>query len=324
MAWVYQQATGMLFLNTVFVGNGYSGHGSGLNNPSAQSQQNIGPLPVGTYTIGAPHIPIDHLGPLALPLYPVASNQMFGRFGFFIHGDNQYDNKSASDGCIIMSPSIRAQVSSSGDTVLNVVSGVSNQQAGGVPMLSALAAMPIANVSFHDAPPNAYPELPVLDYQQTSVSMTTVIDAINASNYPVEVKRTSYVVFRNESGNGQSGVNNNYGGVQADGGRWPSEPAEGFAGTVIAPENATHLRRRFLTFRTFEGFLDFLMGRLQDRGLYIGGEIHHIATMNVKTEDDLVRAYYKEWVEGSAAAEPDAGTKVSFLSMYHQSKALIT
>lgn len=31
---------------------GYAGNGPGLNNPAAQNQQNVGPIPQGTYTVG--------------------------------------------------------------------------------------------------------------------------------------------------------------------------------------------------------------------------------------------------------------------------------
>jgi hypothetical protein len=121
VAWIYDQSSGNLSLNTIYVGNGYSGNGGGLNNPAAQSQPNVGPIPIGTYTIGTAHTPPDHLGPLALPLYPSPSNTMFGRFGFFIHGDNQFENRTASDGCIIMAYEIRQQIASSNDTTLTVI-----------------------------------------------------------------------------------------------------------------------------------------------------------------------------------------------------------
>jgi len=120
MAWVYEQSTGNLSLNTIFIGAGYSGNGVGLNNPAAQNVPNVGPIPQGTYSIGAPHTPVDHLGPLAMPLYPSTNNVMFGRFGFFIHGDNQFANNSASDGCVVLSYSIRQQITSSGDPMLIV------------------------------------------------------------------------------------------------------------------------------------------------------------------------------------------------------------
>ena len=88
----------------------------------AQDQHNVGPIPQGIYTIGAPHNPPDHLGPLALPLYPDPGNTMFGRFGFFVHGDNQFANHTASDGCIVIFHGVRMQIASSTDKNLVVTS----------------------------------------------------------------------------------------------------------------------------------------------------------------------------------------------------------
>jgi hypothetical protein len=80
---------------------------------------NIGPIPCGLYSIG---IPVDNtsLGPFAIPLTPVESNQMFGRSGFYIHGDNQAMNQSASDGCIIAPRDLRHEIWDSGDRQLAV------------------------------------------------------------------------------------------------------------------------------------------------------------------------------------------------------------
>jgi hypothetical protein len=123
MSWIYQQSTGNLTdPNGNVVATGYSGHGIGINDPSQQSVQNVGPLPQGNYTFGPPHTPIDHLGPLALPLYADPANEMFGRFGFFMHGDAPPPRfRDASDGCIIMPLAIRQSVVDSGDTALTVI-----------------------------------------------------------------------------------------------------------------------------------------------------------------------------------------------------------
>jgi hypothetical protein len=108
MAYVYVQRTGELFEAAGHVvGNGYSGHGEGLNNPEWEDKVGAGPVPCGKYAIGSPHTPIDHLGPVALPLIPAPENDMKGRCGFFIHGDNQFLNQSASNGCIILVRPVR-------------------------------------------------------------------------------------------------------------------------------------------------------------------------------------------------------------------------
>ena len=122
MTWEYVQKTGALSHNGNPVATGYSGNTIGLNNPDVQNKIGIGPIPCGTYTIGPPHQPIDHLGPIALPLYPAPANEMFGRLGFFIHGDNPAMDHTASDGCIIFGPTIRQAIVNSGDTTLVVVS----------------------------------------------------------------------------------------------------------------------------------------------------------------------------------------------------------
>ena len=121
MTWIYVQKIGALSRDGNPVGTGYSGNTAGLNNPDMQDKIGIGPIPRGRYTIGPPHQPVGHLGPDALPLYPEDSAQMFGRCGFFIHGDNTDMNHTASDGCIILGPSIRKAIADSGDIVLVVV-----------------------------------------------------------------------------------------------------------------------------------------------------------------------------------------------------------
>jgi len=88
---------------------GYAGRGAGLNNPNAQNQQNTGPLPQGTYTVGAP-VNGTHLGPGARALTPSPTNTMFGRGGFYIHPDNRRQNHTASEGCIIDQNNCRSQI----------------------------------------------------------------------------------------------------------------------------------------------------------------------------------------------------------------------
>lgn len=92
----------------------YAGRGAGLNNPAAQNRQNTGPLPQGTYTVGAP---TQRRGPQTRPLTPAPGNNMFGRAGFLIHGDNPAQNNTASEGCIIAPRSCREAIPS-GETLM--------------------------------------------------------------------------------------------------------------------------------------------------------------------------------------------------------------
>ncbi len=120
MPWVYHQASGELYLNGVLVGTGYSGAGrsaaTGRNNPAMQNVPFQGPIPVGTYQIGVPY---NHprKGATAMALTPVGHNAL-GRDDFMIHGDNVQSD--ASQGCVILGPTLRQRVASSGDNQLMV------------------------------------------------------------------------------------------------------------------------------------------------------------------------------------------------------------
>jgi hypothetical protein len=46
---------------------------------------------------------------------------MFGRFGFFIHGDSILNPGWASDGCVILGRMVRQRIAASGDPLLEVV-----------------------------------------------------------------------------------------------------------------------------------------------------------------------------------------------------------
>ena len=106
------------------IGVGYSGHGAGVNNPDMQEVEGIGPIPVGFYTIGFALNPPDHLGPLAMPLIPDASNQMFGRSAFFVHGAHANDQRDSSHGCPILDHAARIQISANTDRRLHVIAKV--------------------------------------------------------------------------------------------------------------------------------------------------------------------------------------------------------
>lgn len=118
----FQQSTGQLTKDGVAFGSGYSGMGEGVDNPADQYVPNVGPIPQGKYTIGAP---IDLTGgphgPFVLPLTPDKSDVLEGRSGFLIHGDNTHANHTASKGCIIMPYAVRLRISKSGDNQLTVI-----------------------------------------------------------------------------------------------------------------------------------------------------------------------------------------------------------
>lgn len=122
--WTYVQNSGALLDPTgKLLATGYSGAGVDKNVPADANVENMGPLPCGFYTIGPPENTIEH-GPYVLTLTPDPANQEFGRGGFLMHGDSIQHPGCASKGCIVMPHVTRVTVWESGDTRLEVVSGL--------------------------------------------------------------------------------------------------------------------------------------------------------------------------------------------------------
>jgi hypothetical protein len=120
--WNYQQSTGKLTDPAGrVIGAGYSGHGDGLNNPSAEQEEDTGPIPRGVYGITRFFDDPGGKGPIVSHLLPVADTNTWGRSGFMIHGDNAAANHTASHGCIILAHAIRETLMGSNDRVLEVV-----------------------------------------------------------------------------------------------------------------------------------------------------------------------------------------------------------
>jgi len=165
---------------------------------------------------------------------------------------------------------------------------------------------------------NAYPELPELQYRKTSLEMGLAVSHIENYPVPVEIKRAAYVFFRIESGNGKSGVNNNYAGIQADGARWPDEYDSYIEGTCVKTENGTGKPRRFVCFRSWQDSLEFTMSNALRRGMYIGGKTWKVSKMQVNTTEDLCVAYKREWVIGNKKYRPTIQESIAFQSMYRQ------
>ena len=119
--WVYQQRTGDLTdPQGNHAGQGYSGHGEGVNNPALQAVHDVGPIPVGVWRIGAP---MSHpvMGPIVMPLNPAAGTDALGRTGFYIHGDTPDMNQTASHGCVVLSRNLRLAIAASGDSQFKVI-----------------------------------------------------------------------------------------------------------------------------------------------------------------------------------------------------------
>jgi len=125
MAWEYDRASGTLTHNGTVKTTGYSGKGRYKNHPETEAihaphgSPDAAPLPSGSYTISAPFN--SHVtGAYAMRLNPNSSNTMFGRGDFEIHGDSRQHPGEASEGCVVIAPSVRREIWASGDRTLKV------------------------------------------------------------------------------------------------------------------------------------------------------------------------------------------------------------
>lgn len=120
---VYIQKSGCLYRDGTLIGQGYSGHLDGWNNPGMQDIHSVGPIPRGRWRICGPPVDTAEHGPYVLRLEPLPGTQTFGRAGFLMHGDAiaAAQRGQASLGCIVMPRSVREGVWTSGDFDLTVV-----------------------------------------------------------------------------------------------------------------------------------------------------------------------------------------------------------
>jgi hypothetical protein len=180
---------------------------------------------------------------------------------------------------------------------------------------------------------NSYPNLPEIPVKKTSVDMPIVVAYAKTlvGKYLKEVVRTAYCIFRNESGNGKSGVNNNYGGIQADCGVWEGLDPTNINGTCVMKDNAGDVRR-FICFneKGYQACFDFLCYKINQRGMYIGSSLIPISKPTFEeledeekkvAVDNLYNAYQKKWVAN--AKEDTAEARDNFKSLYHSSLTAI-
>lgn len=169
---------------------------------------------------------------------------------------------------------------------------------------------------------NYYEDKPFVPYRKTTVEMPAVVEYLKKAIVTTEVKRAAYVMFRFESGNGSKGLNENYVGAQADSGRWPEKFDSVITGVVRKVENGTGRVRLFLQFATFSAGLDFLLDRVESRGLFVGGIERLITKKPVTDSRGLAIAYKKSWVHGSSKYKPTEEEISTFLSVYRQAEKI--
>lgn len=120
--WTFVQQTGAILQDGQQKGTGYSGYGTGKNNPAMQADRDVGPIPSGFYTIAGLIDNDPDCGEYVLVLVPDAANEMFGRQGFRWHGDSLDHPGQASRGCIVSARPLRIEAWECVDHNLQVTS----------------------------------------------------------------------------------------------------------------------------------------------------------------------------------------------------------
>jgi len=167
---------------------------------------------------------------------------------------------------------------------------------------------------------NYYPELPEIPYKKTQIGMPFVVAFAKTlvGKYPKEVIRMAYIIFRNESSNGKSGVNNNYIGCQADNARWEGLPMENVIGTCVKTDNAGDTRR-FICFNEngYKDCFEFLCYKVQQREMFLKEETttNLLFPMIEKIAEPLYHLYEQKWV--SNPKEDTSEAKANFISLYN-------
>jgi hypothetical protein len=119
--WIYVQATGWLLSpSKLKIAKGYSGCGDDKNIPNDQFVPCQGPIPEGDWEMLSA-INSEKLGPVVIPLRPLAGTVTDGRDDFYIHGDSVNHPGDASKGCIVQPRFARERLNSSLDRLLRVI-----------------------------------------------------------------------------------------------------------------------------------------------------------------------------------------------------------
>lgn len=117
MTWFYNVKTRRFEKDGVFRFKAeYTGAPGYKDDPEKECVINKGPLPRGKYLISDPIFKHATAGKYVLRLTPHPDNNMCGRSGFLIHGDNE--DGTASKGCIVLLRKFRKEIVDSADKEL--------------------------------------------------------------------------------------------------------------------------------------------------------------------------------------------------------------
>jgi hypothetical protein len=148
--------------------------------------------------------------------------------------------------------------------------------------------------------------LPYKSYQKTTLTDLEVINYLKTATSDIAVRRATFAIYAVESGHGNSGVNNNYIGLQTDGG--------GFLGTkdLNYVTGTTTLRdsggtcRSFATYDTWQKCIDHLIQVMINRK-QSGSSSRKMVPTNPNDADYFGKGYANNWVGSGSTSASNLG-----------------
>ncbi len=137
--------------------------------------------------------------------------------------------------------------------------------------------------------------LPYVQYVKTSVPLSSVINYLKSNTtYSSSVKRAAYAVFKIESAGGAKGVNNNYIGLQTDGGGFIPTDTNYVKGTTSRVDSGGQCRA-FATYNTWQECIDHLLAVMESR-LQSGNSARKMVPTNADDAAYFGQGYARNWV----------------------------
>jgi hypothetical protein len=132
-------------------------------------------------------------------------------------------------------------------------------------------------------------------YVKTTVSTSDVVNYIKTkTSYSQSIHRATYAIFANESGRGVKGINNNYIGLQTDGGGFISTDTSYVKGTTSRVDGSGSCRA-FATYDTWQRCIDHLLEVMKSR-LQGGSSIRQMVPTDPNNADYFGLGYATHWV----------------------------
>lgn len=147
--------------------------------------------------------------------------------------------------------------------------------------------------------------LPYENYKRTQVTSAEVVTYLKTSTADVAVKRATFAIFSIESGHGKKGVNNNYIGLQTDGGGFLGIDLNYVTGTTTLRDSGNKCRS-FATYDTWQKCIDHLIQVMISRK-QSGSSSRKMVPTDPNDADYFGKGYADNWVASGTTAANNLG-----------------